>query len=91
MLRITQRPFEGVPDSVRQTELLVLEGTLSGPWVSELETVAATHSEGGSLSLDLSRVHFVDPTGLRLLLRLLANGARLHSASPFVHELLHTR
>jgi ABC-type transporter Mla MlaB component len=91
MLRITRHLLPGTAESAGRRDLLVLEGALSGPWVSELEFAATPAAAAGRVCLDLSRVHFVDDAGLQLLQRLLAEGVAVQSLSPFVHELLQSR
>lgn len=91
MLRITHRLLPVTAESAERHDLLVLEGALSGPWVSELEIAATSASAASRVCLDLSRVHFVDDAGLQLLQHLVSEGAAVQSVSPFVHELLQSR
>ncbi len=71
---------------------LRLEGRLIGPWVEELErAVAASSSPPGELQLDLSRVQFVDASGLELLQSLQNRGVVLQRVTPFIEELLRPR
>jgi hypothetical protein len=75
MLRITP---VGPPAAAQR---FVLEGRLRGPWVAELAAVVtAAEPVSPGLELDLSGVHFID-----------ASGVRLRGGSPFVAELLHQR
>lgn len=86
MLRIT--PFA----TNSGESCLRLEGRLIGPWVEELErAVSASHSPLGELRLDLSRVQFVDASGLELLLSLQGRGVVLQPLTPFIEELLRPR
>jgi hypothetical protein len=79
MLKIT---LEKNPDSVR----IVLEGKLTGPWISELEhewrTIQLSQppsQPSGTVSLlvDLTGVTFVGEEGKALLKRMWREGARL--------------
>jgi hypothetical protein len=71
------------------TTTLELAGRVVGPWVRELsrscERILAV---GGTLSVDLSQVSFVDRDGLEVLQRLRARDVRLVNCSPFVAEQL---
>lgn len=84
MLRIT---------SVKQGPsdlLLIVEGRVLGPWVTELETVLmrALESVPGQVAIDVAGVSFVDADGVLLLQRFLTQGVALQAASPFIYELL---
>jgi anti-anti-sigma regulatory factor len=87
MLRIT--PVEKDPGDL----LLVVEGRVLGPWVAELETVAAQAMDSvpGRVFIDIEAVSFVDASGVKLLHRLLDQGVGLQAASPFILELLHLK
>jgi len=71
------------------TTTLGLAGRIVGPWVDELsrscERVLAV---GGTLSVDLGQVSFVDRDGVRFLKRLRARDVALVNCSPFVAEQL---
>ena len=71
------------------TTILELAGRVVGPWVDELsrscERVLAI---GGTLSVDLGQVSFVDRDGVQLLKRLRARDVALVNCSPFVAEQL---
>ena len=71
------------------TTTLELAGRVVGPWVRELsrscEQILAV---GGTLSVDLSQVSFVDRNGLEVLQRLRARDVMLVNCSPFVAEQL---
>jgi anti-anti-sigma regulatory factor len=63
--------------------LLVLEGSLSGPWVPELERVwqrVSSQPPHRKLRVDLSGVTFVNEQGRSLLERMCASGAELFSS-----------
>ena len=68
---------------------LELAGRVIGPWVDELsrscERVLAI---GGTLSVDLGQVSFVDRDGVQFLQRLRARDVALVNCSPFVAEQL---
>lgn len=82
MLRITQRNgWDGAPD------IVVVEGSISGPWVDELRRVAEAFG-GERFSLDLSRVGYVDPSGLSLLQELVGRSIEIAGSSPYVSALL---
>ena len=69
--------------------LLIVEGSLAGPWVGELKAaVLALANARGGVTLDLRAVHFADAQGTRLLLRLLKQGVLIGAMSPFVAELM---
>lgn len=64
----------------RSTLRLIVEGTLSGAWVDELEKcwlelTAARHDE--QVTADLSGVSYVDDKGRQLLKRMFCEGAEL--------------
>jgi anti-anti-sigma regulatory factor len=71
------------------TATLELAGRVVGPWVRELsrscERILAV---GGTLSVDLAQVSFVDRDGLEVLQRLRARDVMLVNCSPFVAEQL---
>ncbi len=85
MLRISH-------DQVTSKEVrLIVEGSLQGPWVGELErTCDPFVGNGRRLSLDLSQVMFADCGGVALLRRLRQRGADLQ-CSVFLAELLTSR
>ena len=71
--------------------LLILEGSLSGPWGAECHKVVMGRlTIPEVLLLDLSQVHYVDEQGLLLLRGLLKGGVSLRAVSPFIQELLKT-
>jgi ABC-type transporter Mla MlaB component len=84
MLRITSNgAADGAPT-------LKLEGSIAGPWVSELRKVAQSSLAGSrTLKLDLSAVRFVDPAGAELLHELTQGSVEISGLSQFVAELLH--
>jgi anti-anti-sigma regulatory factor len=71
------------------TATLQLAGRVAGPWVGELsrscERVLAV---GGTLSVDLREVTFVDRAGLDFLRDLRRRHVALVNCSPFVAEQL---
>ena len=76
MIRITQ-------NRERSRWHLLVEGTLSGVWVDELERCwleARTSSNGEPICVDLSGVSFVDDKGRQLLAQMFRAGAELRAA-----------
>lgn len=71
------------------TATLQLAGRVAGPWVDELsrscERVLAV---GGTLSVDLREVAFVDRAGVEFLRNLRGRQVTLVNCSPFVAEQL---
>lgn len=83
MLRITA---EGEAEGVRT---LKLEGSVVGPWVEELRTVAyACLARGSALRLDVSGVGYVDREGAMLLRELKRRPVQIDGYSSFINELL---
>jgi hypothetical protein len=72
MLKITT---DRTPDSAR----LTLEGSLSGPWVTELERVWRTIRQSGAFApvVDLTGITFIAADGKALLARMWREGAEL--------------
>lgn len=67
----------------RSTLRLLVEGTLSGPWVDEMERCrldlnAVTGYD--QIRVDLSGVGYIDDKGRRLLKRMFTEGAELSEA-----------
>jgi ABC-type transporter Mla MlaB component len=82
MLRITAEVEDGKPT-------LKLEGSVTGPWVSELRRVVeGSQTRSGRVRLDLSEVRYVDAEGAALLRELMRDHADLSRRSTFVAELL---
>jgi ABC-type transporter Mla MlaB component len=82
MLKITVE--KALPDT-----WLILEGSLSGPWVTELnKTVIDSRCQPDTIKLDLSGIQFADEQGLLLIRELRAWGVTLEAISPFINELL---
>lgn len=78
-------------EKARTDTLFILEGSLSGPWVTELhKAIIDSPSMPDMIQLELTRVHFADGQGLVLLGELMARGMTLRAASPFILELLNT-
>jgi len=76
------------------TVVFILEGSLSGQWVQEVDRVcrlAVVNDQCARVELDLSGVTFVSPEGKQLLERLWANGAGIVSSDlltkPLVEEI----
>jgi anti-anti-sigma regulatory factor len=64
-----------------------LEGQMVGPWVDEVRrTCEPFLTNGRALTLDFSRVSFVDRAGVALCRRLKQGRATLRNCSPFVKE-----
>ena len=63
--------------------LLVLEGSLSGPWVAEVERAwhgVAVDRRPGKIRIDLSEVTFVSDEGKQLLELICASGTEVFSS-----------
>ena len=63
--------------------MLVLEGSLSGPWVGEVESAwhrTSTGREARRVRVDLSGVTFVSEEGKQLLEQICASGAEIVSS-----------
>lgn len=80
MLRITQSKLN------EETDQLLLEGRLVGPWVDELKTV--TDKLATRIRLNLSGLTFADADGLALLARLVEQGVEIGGCSGFVAAIL---
>jgi ABC-type transporter Mla MlaB component len=82
MLKITT-------DNTLPETLLILEGSLSGPWVTELnKAVIDSACQPDTLKLDLTGIQYADEQGLLLIRDLMAWGLTLAATSPFMKELL---
>lgn len=81
MLRITS--FHG-PQSL----LLKLEGSVRGPWVSELQKAWSQTGVDGKVQVDLSGVSFADSKGRDVLVGMKKQGAVLVGASAFMRQIL---
>ena len=67
--------------------LVHLEGQMVGPWVGEVRRACEPFlTDGHALTLDFSRVSFVDRDGVALCRRLKQRRAMLQNCSPFVKE-----
>jgi ABC-type transporter Mla MlaB component len=76
-------------DKIMSETLLILEGSLSGPWVTELsKAVIDSGCQPDTLKLDLTGIQFVDEQGLLLIRDLMRWGVSLAAISPFIKELL---
>jgi len=63
--------------------LLVLEGSLSGPWIAEVERAwhaATIDRQPRKIKVDLSEVTFVSDQGEQLLERICASGTEIFSS-----------
>ena len=84
MIRITQnREFSRLH--------LVVEGTLSGVWVSELEKcwlATKSQSNGEPMQVDLSGVGYIDDEGRALLARMFRDGAELHASGVMTKKII---
>jgi ABC-type transporter Mla MlaB component len=64
-----------------------LEGQMVGPWVDEVRRACQPLLiDGQALTLDFSRVSFVDRAGVALCRHLKQGRATLQNCSPFVKE-----
>ena len=71
----------------REQVTVSLEGRLVGPWVDEVRrTCEPFVGDGRRLTVDFSRVSFVDREGVALCRRLRERRASLRNCSPFVKE-----
>ena len=72
------------------TLVFILEGSLSGLWVQELDRVCrlAVVNETARVELDLSGVTFVSPEDKQLLERLWASGAGIVSSDLLTKSLV---
>ncbi|MCP9451399.1 MAG: hypothetical protein NNA23_01810 [Nitrospira sp.] len=77
MLKITGRYRVG-----EESISLIVEGRLTGPWVSELDTCwrQLSTSQRRTAVIDLSDVTFIDDAGKMLLRRLWSEGATLRAS-----------
>ena len=68
---------------------LILEGSISGPWVTELnKAIIGSRCQPDAIQLDLTGIHFADEQGLSLIRELMVWGVSLAAESPFIRELL---
>ena len=78
-----------VQETAKGVTTLLLAGQVSGPWVAELERACdSLLAQGGSLTLDLEEVSFIDREGIRLLRHLQQQYVTFVHCSPFVAEQL---
>ena len=83
MLRIS------IVDDSEQSVRLILEGRLVGPWVSELQKQSEQAlSKGKTVTLDLGKVWFVDPSGAALLRELADRQVEHVNCSIFISQQL---
>jgi anti-anti-sigma regulatory factor len=67
--------------------LLLLEGSLSGPWVQELKRVSLEAlATSKSVALDLEKLRFVDTNGAALLRELKARRVAQINGSQFISQ-----
>jgi len=74
------------------TLVFILEGSLSGLWVEEVDRVcrmAVVNDQYAKVEIDLSDVTFVSPEGKQLLRRLCASGAAIVSSALLTKSLVH--
>jgi ABC-type transporter Mla MlaB component len=68
---------------------LSLEGWLTGPWVEELRSQSENAlADKKTVTLDLAKVWFVDPTGAALLRELTEGDVALVNCSTFIAQQL---
>jgi len=70
---------------------LVVEGTLSGAWVDELEKCwkDSTRSDNGErVRVDLSAVSYIDDRGRELLKVMFSGGAELHATGVMTRRII---
>ena len=73
------------------TLVFILEGSLSGLWVEEVDRVfhmAVVNDQYARVEVDLSHVTFVSPEGKQLLERLCASGAGIVSSALLTKSLV---
>jgi len=73
------------------TLVLILEGSLSGLWVDEVDRVcrmAVVNDQRAGVEVDLSEVTFVSPEGKQLLERLCARGVGVVSSALLTKSLV---
>jgi anti-anti-sigma regulatory factor len=76
-----------VDDQLDHRVTVHLEGQMVGPWVDEVRRACEPLlTNGHALTLDFSRVSFVDRAGVALCRRLKQGRATLQNCSPFVKE-----
>lgn len=76
-----------VAETQRERVTVSLEGRMVGPWVEEVRrTCEPFLDDGHLLTLDFSRVSFVDRDGVALCRRLKQGHATIRNCSPFVKE-----
>lgn len=81
MLRITHSGY-------RTVATIDLDGKLLGPWVDELHSVIASLRPDDAKRLNLEKLEFADPAGLRLLHELRREGVDLVGVPPLIEGLL---
>jgi len=71
------------------TKELQLSGSISGPWVQELEDCCETWLDSGNtVTLDLKDVEYADASGLELLSKLKSRKVSVVRWTPLVARLL---
>jgi ABC-type transporter Mla MlaB component len=76
-------------DNTMPETLLILEGSISGPWVTELnKAVIDSGCQPDTIKLDLTGIQYADEQGLLLICDLMSWGVTLAAISPFINELL---
>ena len=78
-------------NDIRKERRLVLDGTLTGPWVAELRTAwneAKTGLEDRELVVDLRNVTFISEEGKGALSELMSKGAKFCCAGVLTKHVL---
>jgi anti-anti-sigma regulatory factor len=79
--------------TAKDSQVLKLEGKLSGPWVDELQScwkeAVAEVAHRKPIQIDMRGVSYLDPRGRKLLQRMEHEGAALTECSNFIRRLLH--
>ena len=66
----------------------MVEGRLVEPWIGLLRLECADAIPEGPVTLDLSAVTYVGPTGVRLLREVAAEGVRLDPVPGLIQQML---
>ena len=86
-----RRVLRIITNITERTTTLILEGRLTGIWVSELErcwhTVGVTRP-GQAICIDMRAVSFVDAAGKKLLAEMYRCGAELVAAGCFMNRVV---
>lgn len=83
MLKITEQ------ERMRGVHALLLEGSIAGAWVAELQRACEPLLDGnGALIVDCAGVSFIDQQGVALARALIERGASFVNCSPYAIERL---